>query len=68
MKVPRELNATVGQSMRFTVQVTATSDDVIVALRSVSPLPPDSTFDPYTGVFTWTPRDTNVVAIEYVIG
>ena len=54
---------TVGEMSTFTVNASdPNGDNVTLTLRT--DLPPGATFDNHTGVFNWTPVDTNPVNIS----
>ncbi len=51
-------NVQPGQTLSFTVSATDTND--IPLGYSASPLPSDASFDPATGLFTWTPDSSQL--------
>lgn len=56
--VPSRQTVNPGQPVQFTV---TTSDPANLAVRlTATGLPPDSSFSPYTGAFTWTPQASQV--------
>ena len=65
LDVQTELNARVGKPIAFTMQTSepVDGDKYAVRIQNVSALPIGSTFHEYTGLFTWTPRSKDAVAI-----
>ncbi|KAI0231854.1 hypothetical protein LSAT2_017799 [Lamellibrachia satsuma] len=61
-----EVNATVGIPIAFVVQVWEDGDLDEVEVRNVSALPVGSTLNSSSGLFTWTPRNKDVVALCFV--
>ena len=63
MNVTSTFNVTVGDKSTLTVIVTDPEDDK-VSLTLRTELPPGANFNNETGIFTWTPADTNPVNIS----
>ena len=63
INVTSTFNVTVGDKSSLTVIVTDPEDDK-VSLTLRTDLPSGATFDNQTGIFTWTPADTNPVNIS----
>ncbi|KAK2167442.1 hypothetical protein NP493_1275g00055 [Ridgeia piscesae] len=64
INVTSTFNVSVGDISTLTVIVTDPEDDK-VSLTLRTDLPPGATFDNQTGIFTWTPADTNPVNISF---
>ena len=63
INVTSTFNVTVGDKSTLTVIVKDPEDDK-VSLTLRTDLPSGATFDNGTGIFTWTPADTNPVNIS----